>query len=397
MSRCRANDYLLANDRIRVVVQDIQRNLFGIGQFGGQIIDGDLVRTSGPDRDNFEEWAISLNIESTAHYTSLDRPQRRQQRRPRDPARHRRRRPARLRQPELGRSPASASACRRAADDKDLPVTITTDYILEPGANYVRVETTVQNTSAAGIDIFFGEYINGSGQLELFQSGYGFGEPLVTTACPSSHAQPVQLHRLQRRWATPTASRTATSHADARLEHLHHLRRARAAAARRRPARADRPARPRRSTSARIRRSRRRPRRSPATSSSATARVGASRTRATRSQCLPTGTLSGNVTAGGNPAVRAGVGGDRPGNTVGPASGAARNATSSSTPAPTTPATTRSPCRRGATPSRPTSTAAPYEGGGATPLEHPVDHHRRSARPPQNIALPATGAAAGRR
>ena len=42
LSRCRAGDYLLANDRIRVVVQDLQRNLFGIGQFGGQIIDADL-------------------------------------------------------------------------------------------------------------------------------------------------------------------------------------------------------------------------------------------------------------------------------------------------------------------------------------------------------------------
>ena len=55
LSRCRLNDYIIKNDRIRVVIQDIQRNLFGIGQFGGQIIDADLVRTSGPDRDNFEE------------------------------------------------------------------------------------------------------------------------------------------------------------------------------------------------------------------------------------------------------------------------------------------------------------------------------------------------------
>jgi hypothetical protein len=55
LSRCRVNDYILRNDKIRVVIQDIQRNLFGIGQFGGQIIDGDVVRTSGPDRDSFEE------------------------------------------------------------------------------------------------------------------------------------------------------------------------------------------------------------------------------------------------------------------------------------------------------------------------------------------------------
>jgi hypothetical protein len=63
MSRCRVDDYILRNDKIRVVIQDVQRNMFGIGQFGGQIIDADLVRTSGPDRDSFEEMSISLNIE----------------------------------------------------------------------------------------------------------------------------------------------------------------------------------------------------------------------------------------------------------------------------------------------------------------------------------------------
>ena len=71
-----------------------------------------------------------------------------------------------------------------AVDDKPLPVDVMTDYILEPGANYVRVETTLQNTSGGTLHTFFGEFINGSGQIELFQSGYGFGEPLVTTRLP---------------------------------------------------------------------------------------------------------------------------------------------------------------------------------------------------------------------
>ena len=43
LSRCRVGDYLIKNDKIRVVVQGVQRNLFGIGQFGGQIIDADLA------------------------------------------------------------------------------------------------------------------------------------------------------------------------------------------------------------------------------------------------------------------------------------------------------------------------------------------------------------------
>ncbi len=184
-SRCRVGDYLLANDAIRVVVQDIQRNyLAGIGQFGGQIIDADLVRTVGDDRDSFEEWAISLNIESTAHYTNMT---------------------------VLNDGSNGGAAVLRATgvddlldllnpssviadfglllpatvDDVDIPVTVQTDYILEPGAKFVRVETTVLNTDPSTLDIFFGEFINGGGQLELFQSGYGFGEPLVTSPCIS--------------------------------------------------------------------------------------------------------------------------------------------------------------------------------------------------------------------
>jgi len=182
-SRCRVGDYLLANDAIRVVVQDIQRNyLAGIGQFGGQIVDADLVRTVGDDLDSFEEWAVSLNIESTAHYTNLT---------------------------VLNDGSNGGAAVLRAtgvddlldllnpssviadfgfllpasADDVDIPVTVQTDYILEPGAKSVRVETTVLNTDAVALDIFFGEFLNGGGQLELFQSGYGFGEPLVASPC----------------------------------------------------------------------------------------------------------------------------------------------------------------------------------------------------------------------
>lgn len=184
LSRCRPDDYLLSNERIRIVVQDLQRNLFGIGQFGGQIIDADLVRSQGPDRDNFEEWSISLNIESTAHYTNLtivndgsDGG------------------PAILRASGvddlldfINASSVVAAfngALPASADDADIPVSITTDYVLEPGVNYVRAATTVRNLGPTALRIFFGEYINGSGQVELFQPGYGFGEALVASSCPT--------------------------------------------------------------------------------------------------------------------------------------------------------------------------------------------------------------------
>ncbi len=185
LSRCRTNDYLLKNDRIRVVVQDVQRNLFGVGQYGGQIIDADLVRNGGPDRDNFEEWSISLNIESTAHYTDLAIVN--------DGSNGG---PAVLRASGVDDlldfiNASSVVAGFGApfpagANDLDIPVSVTTDYILEPGTNYVRVETTVRNLGPSALPIFFGEYMNGSGQLELFQPGYGFGEPLVASTCPKN-------------------------------------------------------------------------------------------------------------------------------------------------------------------------------------------------------------------
>jgi len=193
LSRCRNGDYLLANDRIRVVVQSIQRNILNVGQYGGQIIDADLVRAPGdPDRDSFEEWASAINIENAAHYTDLtiindgsDG------------------QPAILRATGVDDlldfvNPSSVVAdfgfpFPASANDADLPIEIQTDYILEPGRNWLRVETTVQNVSAAPFSIFFGEYLGGSGQIETFQAGYGFGEPLVGASCPASATSPCNV------------------------------------------------------------------------------------------------------------------------------------------------------------------------------------------------------------
>jgi hypothetical protein len=190
LSRCRAGDYLLENEKIRVVIQSIQRNLFGIGQFGGQIIDADLVRAPGdPDRDQFEEWSTSINIENTAHYTSITVLN--------DGSNGE---PAVVRVTGVDDlldflNPSATVASLgfpfpAAADDTDLPVEIQTDYILKPGRNYVRVETTVHNTGGSQLKIFFGEFIGGSGKIALFQPAYGFGEPLTTVRCPPNAANP---------------------------------------------------------------------------------------------------------------------------------------------------------------------------------------------------------------
>jgi len=191
LSDCRVGDYLLENDAIRVVVQDVGRNIYDIGTLGGQIIDADLRRGPGEDEiDNFKEWSTSINVENTAHYTGIsiindgvDG----------NPA------VIRVTGPDdlldyLNPSTVVTSfgfAFPSSADDRDLPIEVSTDYILEPGKNYVRVETTLQNTDPGNsVSFFFGDFLNGAGQLENFLPGYGLGQPLITTRCPDTAPNP---------------------------------------------------------------------------------------------------------------------------------------------------------------------------------------------------------------
>lgn len=185
MARGQIGDYLLSNSEIQVVIQKPERNMAIIGEFGGQIIDADIVRTGpDPERDAFEEWAFGINVENTAHYTSVTIVN--------DGTNGQ---PAVIRATGVDDllnfiNPSSQVAgfgfpFPAAFDDTDLPVTISTDYILAPNSDYVEVQTTVANTDTNNpIDTFLTEFFNGSSQAELFLPGYGFGFPLITSACP---------------------------------------------------------------------------------------------------------------------------------------------------------------------------------------------------------------------
>ena len=190
LSRGKAGDIRLFNDRIQVVIQQPGRSMFGIGTYGGNIVDADLDRPLGDERDNFEELAAAINIEGTANYTSvvvLNDGTNGQ--------------PAVVRATGLDDlldfvNPSTVVNSfgpffPASRDDRDLPIDVQTDYILEPGERYVRIETTIHNLGALAFtsagapsdpqdSLFFGEWINASGQVEQFQVGYGFGEPLIT-------------------------------------------------------------------------------------------------------------------------------------------------------------------------------------------------------------------------
>jgi hypothetical protein len=185
-------DFVLENDKLRAIVQKGGRNWYGISQFGGNIIDALPKAASGAllGQDNFEEFVLGTNIESAPNYQSVT-------------------------VVDAGGENADGS-CRPAivratgpddlldfingstairsisplqfppsADDYDLPFTISTDYTLEAGKRYIRIDTRLVNDSAQDHWIYLVEYLNGSGENEVFQSGYGFGEAFATAPCDS--------------------------------------------------------------------------------------------------------------------------------------------------------------------------------------------------------------------
>ena len=191
LSRSQLGDVLMANDMVQVVIQKPGRVMFGIGTYGGNIIDGDLQRCNVAENDNFEEITPLINLENTANYTNVT-----------------------VLNDGLNGQPAvvratgpddlidfiNASTVVRnfgftfpaSADDRDLPIDVQTDYVLEQGKPYVRIETTLTNLdpNPTGLTIFFGDIMNGSGKVEEFEPAYGFGQPLVTSTCNAGTYQP---------------------------------------------------------------------------------------------------------------------------------------------------------------------------------------------------------------
>jgi hypothetical protein len=73
MARGRPGDYLIENDRIRVIVSDVGRDPVGfVAPYGGHIIDADLVRPPGePGNDPFMAMSHMINIEGTFNATDI--------------------------------------------------------------------------------------------------------------------------------------------------------------------------------------------------------------------------------------------------------------------------------------------------------------------------------------
>lgn len=188
LARSSVGDFVLENELLRVIIQKPGRNWFGMGTYGGNIIDVARKQDDGSFMpDHLEEFVTGINIENTPNYIEVE-----------------------VTNP--GADGEEAQICARgpddlldvqnpssqaqgfgfpfppSADDRDLPVEIETCYSLAANQSYVTMETTLTNTSDQDVALWWVEWLAGSGEVQAFQTQAGFGEPLFTNACPAESA-----------------------------------------------------------------------------------------------------------------------------------------------------------------------------------------------------------------
>jgi len=176
----RVGDYMLANSVARFTIQAApQRDMYSVGQFGGNIIDAEMVGRSGTD--NFLEIQPAVNVETVINAQTVE-----------------------IINDGTNGEPATIRACGpddtldfvnpstiiedigglpfpASADDVDYDVEGCTDYSLAADQSYVRMETTIFNDEDEDLGLFVGDYINAAGEVGQWTSGpdRGIGEVLT--------------------------------------------------------------------------------------------------------------------------------------------------------------------------------------------------------------------------
>ena len=158
-------DYVLENELLRVIIQRPGRRWFGVGTYGGNIIDTSARKADASFYpDHLEEFVVGINIENTPNYNAVNI----------------------VNDGTDGEAAVicasgpddlldlinASSAVRGlgfpfpdSADDRDLPLNIETCYILAPGQRYVTMDTVLHNTGSQDLALYHVEYLNGSGQV----------------------------------------------------------------------------------------------------------------------------------------------------------------------------------------------------------------------------------------
>jgi len=183
----RIGDYLLANERIRVIIKQPGRDFSFLLTYGGNIVDADIARPRGTaGRDNFGAMTPLINVSSTVNVEEIEILN--------DGSDGE---PAVLR--TFGRDdlldaidPNNAISSISGglvglppnAVDNDIPVRVETVYTLAAGDDAVRIETIVLNEGDEALAIYVGDFVNASGEVDTFVPSFGFGEIIYRPTIP---------------------------------------------------------------------------------------------------------------------------------------------------------------------------------------------------------------------
>ncbi len=186
LARSATGDFVLENELFRVIIQKPGRNWFGLGTYGGNIIDVARRQEDGSFLpDHLEEFVTGINIENTPNFTTVEIVN--------PGADGEEARICASGPDDLldNQNPSSQVRSRGfpfppSADDRDLPLDIETCYSLGANQSYLTIDTRLINTSSQEVTLWWVEYLNGSGEVQAFQPQVGFGEPLFTAGCPAA-------------------------------------------------------------------------------------------------------------------------------------------------------------------------------------------------------------------
>jgi hypothetical protein len=185
----RLGDWMLQNGEARFAIQDVgQRELYSVGQYGGNIIDAEVRGNQG--LDNFLELQPGLNLETVINAQSVEVVNDGQDG---TAAKLRTCGPDDLldfvnpssQVTDLG-IPFPA-----LADDRDLEIEACTTYILEPGKSHLRVDTEVFNNYTPAtkppdvpdpLPLVVGDWLNPAGELDTVARSVGSPSLLTPTA-----------------------------------------------------------------------------------------------------------------------------------------------------------------------------------------------------------------------
>jgi len=179
-------DWMLENGTARFAIQDVaQRELYSVGQYGGNLIDAELV--GRPGLDNFLEVQPGLNIETVINAQTVE-----------------------IVNDGQDGTPAVIRTCGpddlldfvnpssqvtdlglpfpALANDRDLEIEGCTSYALEPLEDFVRIDTEVFNNEPPGgsvpdpLPLLVGDWLNPSGELDTFTRAPGANTTLTPSA-----------------------------------------------------------------------------------------------------------------------------------------------------------------------------------------------------------------------